>query len=160
MKILLAALLVVTLALASTVAAQSPRQVHGADAVFVAAEAVVVWSVLRGADESSTVVGITVAPRGAAVGGLAADGVDPFTRARVPRGGPVPLVGPHTLRVPRSAFADHPRTELHLAASVDDLMAGRRMLTIYFSGVPDATPEFNDDNSRAAWVRAALVGRY
>ena len=76
-----------TLALASTAAAQSPRQVHGADAVFVSAEAVVVWSVLRGADESSTVVVITVAPRGAAVGGLAADGVDPFTRARVPRGG-------------------------------------------------------------------------
>jgi hypothetical protein len=101
---------------------------------------------------------ITVAPRRAAIGVAAAEGVDPFTGARVARGGPVPLVGPHALRVPRSEFADHPRTELHLAASIDDL-AARRGMTIYFSGVPDATPEFNDESIRAAWVAAALVGR-
>ena len=51
-----------------------------------------------------------------------------------------------------------PRTELHQAASVDDL-ATRRGMTIYFSGVPDATPEFNDESTRAAWVTAALIGR-
>ena len=154
----LALTLLLTLGLSGAAGAQSSRLVHGADAVFVAAEVVVVWSVLRGADESSTVVVITVAPRRAAIGVAAAEGVDPFTGARVARGGPVPLVGPHALRVPRSEFADHPRTELHLAASIDDL-AARRGMTIYFSGVPDATPEFNDESIRAAWVAAALIGR-
>jgi hypothetical protein len=32
-------------------------------------------------------------------------------------------------------------------------------MTIYFSGVPDATPEFNDESLRATWVAAALIGR-
>jgi hypothetical protein len=152
--------LMATLVLAAPAAAQAPRLVHGADAVFVAAEAVIVWSVLRGADESSTLVVITVAPRGGAIGVVAVDGVDSLTRGRVRRGGPVPLAGPHAFRVPRSDFAEHPRTELHLAGSLEDLAAGRRVLTIDFTGVPDATPEFSDEGARAAWVAAALVGRY
>jgi hypothetical protein len=31
-------------------------------------------------------------------------------------------------------------------------------MIIYFSRVLDATPEFNDESIRAAWVAAALVG--
>jgi hypothetical protein len=154
----LALALLVTLGLSGAADAQSPRPVHGADAVFVAAQVVIVWSVLRGADENLTVVVITVAPRRAAMGVVSAEGVDPFTGARVPRGGPVPLVGPHAFRVPRGEFAEHPRTELHLAASLDELATPRGM-TIYFSGVPDATPEFNDESLRATWVAAALIGR-
>ena len=63
----LALALLVTLGLSGAADAQSPRPVHGADAVFVAAQVVIVWSVLRGADENSTVVVITVAPRRAAL---------------------------------------------------------------------------------------------
>jgi hypothetical protein len=103
--------------------AQSHRPVHGADAIFVAAEPVVIGSIVRGADEQSSVVVITVA-----------------------------------LRVPRNAFAGHPRTELLPAASADECTAGR-VLTISFSGVPHATPEFGDESARVARVAAALVGR-
>lgn len=55
------------LTLAASAAGASPPQVHGADAVFIGEAVSVVWSVLRGGDEASTLVVITViarAPRG------------------------------------------------------------------------------------------------
>jgi hypothetical protein len=145
------------LAFAGAAAGQTLPEIHGADAIFAGAGVSVVWSVLRGADEASTSVVITVIGRAPSVGAVAAEGVDPFTARRVPRAAPASL--PAALRVPRAAFADHPRTELRLAARVEDLVAGQPALVVYFTGVPDATPEFTDEGARSAWVARALAGR-
>jgi len=147
------------LTLAASAAGASPPQVHGADAVFIGEAVSVVWSVLRGGDEASTLVVITVIARTPAVGAVAAEGVDPFSNGRTPRAAPVTLATPAVLRVPRGAFADHPRTELLLAARVEDLHAGRPALIVYFTGIPDATPEFTDERARSAWVDGVLDGR-
>ena len=140
-------------------AAQRAPLVHGADAIFTGAGVRVVWSVLRASDEASTLVVITVSAREPSVGAVAAEGVDPFSGARVPRAGPASLARPAVLRVPRGAFAEHPRTELLLASRLDDLRAGREAQIVYFTGVPDATPEFTDEGARAAWVDGVLGGR-
>ena len=156
----LAALLAaIVLCVSGSALAQPAPLVHGADAIFTGAGVRVVWSVLRAGDEASTLVVITVSAREPSVGAVAAEGVDPFSGARVARAAPVALAGPAMLRVPRGAFADHPRTELRLAAGVDDLRAGRAARIVYFTGVPDATPEFADERARAAWVDGVLDGR-
>jgi hypothetical protein len=149
----------VILCVSGSALAQPPPLVHGGDAIFSGAGVRVVWSVLRSSDEASTLVVITVSAGEPSMGAVAAEGVDPFSGARVARAAPVAIAGRAVLRVPRGAFADHPRTELRLAADVDDLRAGRAARIVYFTGVPDATPEFTDERARAAWVDSVLDGR-
>ena len=149
----------VVLSVSGSALAQPASLVHGADAIFTGAGVRVVWSVLRAGDEASTLVVITVSAREPSVRAVAAEGVDPFSAARVVRAAPVVIAGPVVLRVPRGAFADHPRTELRLAAGVDDLRAGRAARIVYFTGIPDATPEFTDERARSAWVDGVLDGR-
>lgn len=142
---------------AGIASAQSAEPVHGADAVFSGRGVVVLWAVLRGADEPRSQVVIRVVTRTPAVEALAVDGVDPFSNARVTRAEPSVLRGSLDIRVPRSTLAEHPRTELRFARRVADLVAGRPALTVYFTGVPDTAPEFPTESALAAYLDGALA---
>ena len=148
--------LLVTLACGVAPAAGS-ELVHGADSTFAARGIVVLWAVLRGADESSTVVVLRVVRLDASHGALAVDGIDPFTGRRVLLAPPTALAPAHTLMIPRASFAEYPRTEIHLARAPGDLTARRPALTIYFTGVPDTTPELATDAALEAYLAGALA---
>ena len=115
--------------------------VHGADAVFAERRIVIVWAVLRASDEARTAVVVRVTPLDPELGAVAVDAVDPFSGGRIrflPPSAARPFLD---LSVGRQRFAEHPRTEFRLAATIDDLASGRDVLTVYFTGIPDATPE-------------------
>ena len=137
--------------------ATAAELVHGADSTFAAREVVVLWAVLRGADEASTAVVLRVVQTGRAYGAIAVDGIDPFTGRRVPVAPPVALAATYDLRVLRARFAEHPRTEIHLARAPEDLAARRPELTIYFTGVPDTTPELATEAALEAYFVGALA---
>ena len=146
-------------AAASVPAADVPRLVHGADAVFSGEGVVIIWGVLRGADEGAThvvvrLVGTAPTPRAVSV-----EAIDPFTQRRAPIAGPAEFSGALEIRIPRRRFADYPRTELHFAARPDDLLARAPALTIYYTGVPDTTPEFVTADALSAYFERALAGR-
>jgi hypothetical protein len=59
----------------------------------------------------------------------------------------------------RQRFAEHPRIEFRLAATVEDLAAGRDVLTVYFTGIPDATPELTTPEALDHYFATALARR-
>lgn len=131
--------------------------VHGADAVFAERRIVIVWAVLRSADEARTTVVVRVTPVDPALGAVAVDAVDPFSGGRINVLRPSAARPSLDLRVARQRFAEHPRTEFRLAATVDDLAAGRDVLTVYFTGIPDATPELTTSKALDHYFATALA---
>ncbi len=121
--------------------------IHGADSIFSSPEVSVVWGVLRGPTEAETLVVMRIGNPAARFSHLRVEGVDPFTgrRAAVVEG--MPLGALADVTTPRSRFADLPRRDILLYTSEADWLARKPMLSVYYLGVPDTTPEFS---SRAA----------
>jgi len=128
---------VLPFAAALPVRAQPLREVHGAHDAWAEPGLALAWGVLRGRDEMSTrvVIRIEVDPQRHAR--VTASGRDPFG------GGTVEIAvvrqpdGAARIDLPRSHFADHPRTELRFFAPGQ---SGPGLL-VYYQGVPDTTPE-------------------
>ena len=133
--------------------------VHGADAVFADRRIVIVWAVLRSPDEARTTVVVRVTPVDPALGAVAVDAVDPFGGGRISLLRPSAARPSFDLRVVRRRFGEHPRTEFRLAATVEDLAAGRDVLTVYFTGIPDATPELKTAEALDDYFATARVRR-
>ena len=126
--------------LATPLALAAPRQVHGAHDAWAEPGVALAWGVLRGRDEAGTRVLIRIQVDPQRWARVEATGRDPFGSGVTD----LPMLqqdgGRYTVDVPRSRFADHPRTELRLWAPG----AAEAGLLVYFAGVPDTTPEFND----------------
>ena len=136
-------LLVACLSVAlSAVAADAPVEVHGHSDAFSAHGIAIAWSVLRGPSEQAAKVVLRIGVDGARYKMVAVDGVDPFTRQRQSITPRVKLNAVFEVRVPRSHYADFPRTELRFYA--DDKQAEPGVVA-YYVGVPDTTPEFADE---------------
>jgi hypothetical protein len=131
--------------------------VHGADAVFAERRIVIVWAVLRSADEALTTVVVRVTPVDPALSAVAVDAVDPFGGGRISLLQPSAARPSLDLRVVRQRFGEHPRTEFRFAATVEALAAGRDVLTVYFTGIPDATPELTTPAALDHYFATALT---
>lgn len=138
-------------------AAGAAELVHGGDSAYAGHGVVVLWGVLRGADEASTTVVLRVVRVDLALGGIGVDAIDPFTQRRVAIVPPVALGAVYDVRIPRTRFREYPRTEIHLARTPEDLAARRPAVTIYFTGVPDTTPELANEAALAAYFERALT---
>ncbi len=121
--------------------------VHGASDTYSGEGVAIAWGVLRGANEESTLVVVRVAADARRYSRIEVAGVDPFTRDTKIRLPASALAGSLDLRLPRSGFADHPRTELRFL--------GAAPLVVYYLGIPDTTPEFTS----AAALEAHLAVR-
>ena len=139
------------------VSAGPAPEIHGADAVFTGSGVVIAWGVLRGPDEAATSVVVRVASHDTAIRAVAVDLVDPFGGKRIEVLRPSPLDGSRVIRIPRARFAEHPRAELRFAAGTDALISGSAAFTVYFTGVPDTTPEFQGEGALAAYLESALA---
>lgn len=117
--------------------AQALREVHGAHDAWAEPGLALAWGVLRGSDENRTRVMLRIEADPDRHGRITASGRDPFG------GGRVDLVvireadGSARIDLPRSHFADHPRTELRFHAPGQ----AQPRLLVYYQGVPDTTPE-------------------
>ena len=115
------------------------KEVHGQIDAFKTPGVAMAWAVLRGPDEARTFIVVRLRVE-AGIEGVAVTGRDPFTkdakelkRAALPK-------GRAEVRIPRSSFADHPRTEWSFQGGHKELP-----LTVFYLGVPDTTPEFADE---------------
>jgi hypothetical protein len=148
-------------AIASARAADPPAagaaasEVHGSLDAFAARGVALAFGVLRGKDEATTQVVVRVEADRARYGALSVDGVDPFTRASQPLLTPAPIDGVRIVRIPRARFADLPRTEWRFFASARPAAGAAPALLVFYQGVPDTTPEFDD----AARLESDLAAR-
>ena len=124
--------------------AAATSEVHGSLDAFAARGVALAFGVLRGKDEATTQVVVRVEADRARYGALAVTGVDPFTRASQPLLPVAPLDGVRVLHIPRARFADLPRTEWRFFASATPAAADAPALLVFYQGVPDTTPEFDD----------------
>jgi hypothetical protein len=136
-------------------AADLPREAHGSADVYSAPGVALAWGVLRGVDESATTVVVRIATDPRIYAMAAVVGIDPFTQSRQTRLAATNVDRAADLRVPRSSFADLPRTEFRFFRSAADAQADAPQLVVYFLGVPDTTPEFADSSA----LETYLAGR-
>ena len=117
----------------------SAREVHGEFDAFKTPGVALAWAVARGADEGHTfvVVRLRAAP---GIESVAVTGRDPFTKETKELQRVTLANGRAEVRIPRSSFADHPRTEWQFKGAAKELP-----LTVFYLGVPDTTPEFADE---------------
>jgi hypothetical protein len=129
--------------------AAEERQIHGENSSFLGNGVAMVWGVLRGVREEETRAVLRIVPAGGEYVAVSVEGVDPFSGTRrdlEPRRPLSPRMDVWSLR---STFADLPRREIHFYAK-DDGRVRPPVLTVYFMGLPDTTPEFGSE--------AALLG--
>ena len=139
----------------SPAAGASASAVHGSLDAFAARGVALAFGVLRGKDEATTQVVVRVEADRARYGALAVDGVDPFTKASQPLVPAAPIDGVRLVRIPRARFAELPRTEWRFFAAASPRPGDAPALLVYYQGVPDTTPEFDD----AAKLDAYLTER-
>ena len=131
-----------------------PEEVHGKTDVFSAPGITLAWAVERGADEKTTFVVIRVAADPARFRAVSVTGRDPFTKEAKELQARTPLSARTDLRLARGGFADFPRTELRFF----DASGEKPKLEVFYLGVPDTTPEFNDRAKMEAYL-AERVGK-
>lgn len=151
--------LLLAMALPVPTLAQTVREVHGAHDAWAEPGLALAWGVLRGPDETRTRVVIRIEADAQRHASLRASGRDPFGGGSVDLPVQRDADGAWRIDLPRSHFADHPRTELRFQAPGQSAPG----LLVYFQGVPDTTPESStalqlDESlrSRLAGARAAL----
>ena len=149
-RTLIAALPVFVVGLRSARAAD----VHGAAEAFAAPGIGLAWGILRGVDDDSTRVLLRL-DVDATYADVVVVGIDPFTRAAqtllaTGRGAIV-------VTASRAHFGQFPRTEVRLFRDRDHAAGGEPDLTVYYLGVPDTTPEFEDPAKLDAYLDQRLA---
>ena len=150
--LLLACLALVTIAAASSLAADPQREIHGMADAYAGDGAAVAWAVLRGADEVGTVVVVRIVADPDLYPIVGATGSNPFSQRTQSLLPATPNAGSVELRAARAQFADFPRTELRFYATAAAAQADTPRLVVYFLGVPDTTPEFATEANLAAYL--------
>jgi len=147
-----------TAAVATMLAAAAPAEVHGALDAYAGHGVALAWGVLRGKDEATTQVVVRVDADAARYRALDIVGIDPFTKQQAPLTARVALAGaPVTIRIVRARFADLPQTEWRFVA--DPARAGTdAALVVFYRGVPDTTPEFDDLGKLEASLAERIAG--
>lgn len=131
--------------------AASAPEAHGSLDAYAGPGVALAWGVLRGAgDDATVVVRVDVDPKRYRT--LAVLGVDPFTKASQILVAPTTVDRTLLIRLSRSRFADLPRTEWRLYAAEPAAVktSNPPEFLVYYQGVPDTTPEFNDEAGLAA----------
>jgi hypothetical protein len=147
-------MLVLALALCARAAVAGAVDVHGASEAFAGPGIVMAWGILRGTDDVSTQVLLRMEVD-AAYADVRVLGVDPFTHAThelVAHGR-----GSVALTASRAQFAQFPRTEVRLFHARGSAPAGEPDVVVYYLGVPDTTPEFDDAAKLDAYLEARLA---
>ena len=113
--------LLVALALLASMAtpAWAQAEVHGSSDVYAAPDVALVWGVLRGASDADTMIVIRIVANAKAYASVAVYGINPFSKAEQPLQPPVALDRSVDVQVPRTRFAELPRTELRFYATAE-----------------------------------------
>jgi hypothetical protein len=147
---------------ALAIGAAPAAEEHGKIDVFAGRGVAIAWAVARGPSEDATFVVMRVVTDPAVFPALSVTGRDPFTKAEHEWVSARASPGRMDVRIPRARFADFPRTELRFFAAVPESAAAKPELVVFYLGIPDTTPEFNEAprleaylDDRVAKARAA-----
>jgi len=156
--LLLLASLCVAVAIPQRVdAAEGPREAHGSADAFAAPGVTLAWGVLRGATEAATLVVVRIVAARDAFAAVAVVGIDPFTQRQQSLLAATPVTAGVDVRVPRTHFADFPRTEVRLYGRPEAGGTGAPALVVYYLGVPDTTPEYATETALESYLAQRIA---
>lgn len=142
--------------------AQQGRTEHGSLDRFEADGVTLAWAILKaaaGISPDNDLIVLRLAVKGTAAPAAEVHGVDPFGGERKTMSASPGPGNTLELRLPRSHFADFPRTEILVFETQDALRSGRApVLTVYYLGIPDTTPEFLDRDRMEAYIAERIGG--
>ena len=136
------------------------QEFHGADSSFRAQGITILWAILKGGSEASTVVHIRILRDAGTAPPLeffGVEAVDPFSqeRAWVIKGEPLRAI--QTVRSARADFQDKTERWFHFYTDRETLEKGQPTLTIFYHGIPDTAPELLTDAALEAYLAQALL---
>ena len=137
-------------------AADVGQQVHGENSVFAGNGVALAWGVLKSTTEEATQAIVRIVSAGGPYTHVSVEGVDPFTQRRQEILGGQPLGRQVDVRSARATFAEYPRREIHFYTA-DGWRLGQPVLTVYFMGLPDTSPEFTSEPALLAYLKDALA---
>jgi hypothetical protein len=141
---------------------QLPAQgmdIHGADSTFRAEGLVLMWAVLKGNDEASTMVVLDLvkaAPAADRFRFYTVLAVDPFTGETRPELEAEPLQARNRVLRARPDFQLFSARRILFFADAESAAAVRPELTVYYQGVPDTSPEFGQLQDLEAYFSGVL----
>ena len=138
-------------------ATTAPPELHGIAETYAAPGAWLGWGVMRGETEAATTVVVRIVTDPAVYPFVAVTGINPFSQRRFPVLAPTRVGASVDVRVPRSNFADFPRTEFSFYGPSSAIPSGTPQLVVYYLGVPDTTPEFTVEGALNAYLADRLV---
>jgi hypothetical protein len=149
-RLVIGLMLALAVATHASQAQTGPAEVHGSLDAFAAPGLALAWAVLRAKADAAAEVVVRVDTDPKVYGSLSVAGVDPFSKASQALVLLAPVDGTRMVRLPRSTFADLPRTEWRFYTSPTARASDTPALLVYYQGVPDTTPEFNTESQLAA----------
>lgn len=133
------------------------REAHGALDAFATDGLAMAWAIRRGRDEQATQVVVRVEADPGVFAAMSVTGVDPFGGDRIALMPLRAIGGRVELAVPRARFADHPRSEWRFWRESAPSASAPPALLVYFQGVPDTSPEFDDAGKLDAYLAQRLA---
>ena len=124
--------------------AHAQREAHGSSDAYAERGIALAWAVLRGAGDADTSVVIRIVTDAALYPSVALAAVNPFTKAEQVLQAAQSVAGSVDVHIPRSRFVEYPRAEIRLYGKAAAGPTSAPLLTIFYLGVPDTTPEFAD----------------
>ena len=151
--------LVLLIVLALARPALAAVELHGADTSFRAQGITILWAILKGGSEETSLVHIRILHDRAAAPEIRfcrVEAVDPFSKERewVTKGENLGTV--QTLKIVRSDFREKTERWFHFYADRDSMEQGRPALTIFYHGVPDTAPELLTEAELEAYLAEAF----
>ena len=151
--------LVLLIVLALARPALTAVELHGADTSFRVQGITILWAILKGGSEETSLVHIRILHDRAAAPEIhffRVEAVDPFSKERewVTKGETLGTV--QTLKIVRTAFRDKTERWLHFYTDRESMEQGRPALTIFYHGVPDTAPELLTEAELEAYLAEAL----
>jgi hypothetical protein len=147
---------VCALAASTPTLAASPQEVHGSGDAYATRGVALAWGVVRGTDESATQVVVRIVADPQVYPLVTAIARNPFSGQERVLQAATSTAAPVDLRVPRSQYAEFPRSEIRFYASRAALESQAPALVVYYLGVPDTTPEFPSEASLQAYLKGRI----
>jgi hypothetical protein len=140
--------------------ALAATELHGADSSFRAHGITILWVILKGSSEENTSVHARILHDTVTAPALMlfdVEAVDPFSKERawVMRG--ISLRALQTLKTLRTDFKDKTERWFHFYTDRVASEKSRPVLTIFYHGVPDTTPEVLSEVDLEAYLTQALL---
>ncbi len=146
--------------LLSPAALMAQQDFHGADSTFTREGVAILWAVLKGPDETRSMVNIKIAlmpgVRTNPVPVFSLEAVDPFSKEteRLVEG--QKWDRKFILKHPRSSFQEKTGRKIIFYRNVEDCRAHKPAWTVFYLSVPDATPEFLSEKEMDGYFEQAL----